>query len=207
MTQPTAKPIIAVDIDDVVAGISGWVQLWANETTGSQLTKEDYRTTDDYWNYYDSIWERHGLSDRLSFAAVLEAMAKDQSGIPVIDGAREALETLKARYDLVFITSRPSYQKDETRQWLNERIDSDIPMYLAYNPMVDREARSKGEICAELGVKFLIDDNIANCESALEYGVEAILFGEYGWNEKASDHLMRCKTWKEAEDYLLHEAA
>lgn len=206
MTQP-AREIIAIDIDDVVANVIDWVRIWANETTGATLTPEHYRTDDVYWEYYDAIWQRHGLADKINFTAVLEGMAKDQSSIPVVEGARETIAELKKRYDLVFITSRPAYQQDETRRWLNERIDPEIPMYLAYNPIVGREARSKGEICAELGVKVLIDDNIANCQSAIEYGVDAVLFGSYGWNDNGADSLRRCGSWSEVGEYLLDEAA
>lgn len=209
MTLPSsksAKPIIALDIDDVVANVIDSVRLWANEVTGLSLGSEAYHTDDDYWHYFDSIWERHGVSDRINFTAVLEGMANDQSNVAVVEGARETIQALKQRYELVFITSRPSYQQKETRRWLNERIDPTIPMYMAYNPMVDHEARSKGEICAELGVSVLIDDNISNCESALEYGVDAVLFGAYGWNDKAPGHIKRCGSWNEVAEYLLHEA-
>src|SRR6218665_2206762 len=131
MTQPTAKkPLIAIDIDDVLAGFMGHVHLWANARTGAQLTLDDYHTNDDYWDYYESIWERHGIRDKLSIDAYLEDQASDQSGIPVIEGAREVIHALKAKYDIVFLTARPSYQKDATRKWLDEHIDPALPLYM-----------------------------------------------------------------------------
>lgn len=206
MTALTAKPIIALDIDDVLANVIDSVRLWANAETGVVLPKEAYYTDDNYWHYFDTIWERHGLSDKLTFATVLERMATDQSNIATVEGAREAVATLRAQYDFVYITSRPSYQQDETRRWVDEHIANDIPLYMAYNPMLDTEARSKGEICAELGVSLLIDDNVGNCQSAIDYGVDAIVFGDYGWNEKVPAHMKRCQTWREIEEYLLDEA-
>lgn len=199
-----SKPIVAIDIDDVVANIIDSVRLWANEKTGLELGSTDYHTKDDYWQYYNSIWERHGVSEQVNFQMVLDDLAHDQSHIVPVEGARETIQALKERYDLVFITSRPSYQQDASRRWLDERIDTTIPMYTSHNPMANAEARSKGEICAELGASFLIDDNIGNCQNADEYGVEPLLFGMYGWNEDAPRHLRRFMTWGDVGEYLLH---
>ena len=98
------------------------------------------------------------------------------------------------------------YQKDATRRWLDERIDATIPVYMSHNPMANSEARSKGEICAELGAQYLVDDNVNNCQNAAEYGVEPLLFGSYGWNDAAPSGLRRFGTWAEVGDYLLHAA-
>lgn len=201
----TTKQIIAIDIDDVVANTIDSVRIWANELTGSSLEHGHYHTDDDYWNYYNSIWERHGLADQLNFEAFLKIMETDQSNILVNEGAHDAIVALKKKYDLVFITSRPLPQKDETRKWLDKNIDSMIPLYLSANPAVQQNFQSKGEICAELGVSLLIDDNVDNCRSAVEYGADAILFGEYGWNKHLPDGIKRCHTWSEIVERLLHE--
>lgn len=200
------KKLVAIDIDEVLANIIEFVRLWANEKTGSELQPEHYYTYDDFWNYYNSIWERHGLAEQVNFDMVLELIARDQSNIAVIEGAREAIQRLKSHFDLVFITSRPPFQEAATRKWLDERIDPSIPLYMSFHPGINEVARSKGEICAELGASYLIDDSIPNCQSAIDYGVEALLFGMYGWNEKAPSHMKRYRTWQEVEEYLLHEA-
>ena len=202
-----SKPIVGIDIDDVVANVIDSVRLWANEKTGANLTEAEYRTDDNYWEYYNTIWQRHGLSETVNFTMVLDDLAHDQSHIALVEGARETIHALKEKYDLVFITSRPAYQQDATRRWLDERIDSEIPMYTSHNPMANSDHRSKGEICAELGVKYLIDDNVGNCQNANEYGVEPLLFGLYGWNEKAPSNLRRFFTWDEVGEYLLHDVA
>lgn len=205
MTAPIQKSTVAIDIDEVLANILEYIRLWANDLTGSSLSPEDYHTDDEFWSYYNTIWERHGLADQVNFDMVLQKMTDDQSDIAVIEGARSAIERLKARYDIVFITSRPAYQEGATRKWLDEHIDPAIPLYISFHPGINDTARSKGEICAELGATYLIDDNIGNCQSAIEYGVEAVLFGSYGWNEKAPAHMQRCVTWQDVEEYLFHD--
>ncbi len=206
MTSQTPKPIIALDIDDVLANVIDSVRLWANEKTGVELAPEHYRTDDEYWHYFDSIWQRHGVADKVAFADVLKHMETDQSNIATVEGAREAIRSLGSKYDFVFITSRPPFQKDATRRWLDEHIDPTIPLYLSFHPGVNDTSRSKGEICAELGVSLLIDDNTGNCQSAIDYGVDAIVFGDYGWNEKVPNHMKRYVTWREVGEYLLNEA-
>ncbi|HWT40467.1 MAG TPA: hypothetical protein VN081_04360 [Dongiaceae bacterium] len=200
------RQMIAIDIDDVVADTMSAVQRWANTTTGAQLEGHHYRTSDPYWDYYNSIWRRHGIADKLNFEEFLNQMATDQSHIAVQDGAREVIEVLKQQYDVIFLTSRPPAQKEATRRWLDERIDATISLYIASNPFTNAGAQSKGEICAELGVNLLIDDSVDNCTNAADYGVTPVLFGNYGWNERAPGTITRCATWYDVREYLQHEA-
>lgn len=199
------KTMIAIDIDDVVANTIDSVRVWANELTGATLEHGHYHTDDEYWNYYNSIWERHGLADQITFETFLELMETDQSRVLLNDDAHDVIAALKKKYDLVFITSRPLAQKEETRRWLDKHIDSKIPLYISANPAVQQNIQSKGEICAELGVSLLIDDNINNCKSAVEYGADAILFGEYGWNKNMPEGITRCLSWREVAERLLNE--
>jgi 5'(3')-deoxyribonucleotidase len=201
-----AKQIVAIDIDDVVANTLDAVRLWANEKAGVSLTEDHYRTDADYWQYYDTIWQRHGIADKIDFSTFLEGAHHDQTHISVVEGAHEAIKALEATYDLIFITSRPIAQLEMTRRWLDQRVDSSVPVYAARNPYANAEARSKGEICAEIGVSYLIDDNVDNCQNAAEYGVEPLLFGSYGWNEHAPHSLRRFLSWHDVKEYLLHEA-
>lgn len=202
MTSQTRKTV-AIDIDDVVAMTSEAVRVWANDKSGVHLQPQDYflGTGADYWNYYESVWERHGITG-LHLSEFLEGMDRNQDHISVVKGAKRVIERLADDYNIVFITARRPVQKDSTRQWLDEHIDTTIPLYLSQNPFANEGARSKGEICAELGADLLIDDNVDNCNSARLCGVEAILFGNYGWSIDAPTDLPRCISWGDVEDYL-----
>lgn len=204
-SETNTRQIIAIDIDDVVANSLDAVRLWAAELTGVELAREQYHTDDKYWSYYDAIWQRHGIGDQIVFNDYLIKLETDQSHVAVQEGAKEVITALKQRFDIIFLTSRPVSQHDMTRQWLDERIDASIPLYMASNPVLDAAARSKGEMCHELGVSLLIDDNIDHCTNALEYDVDAIVFGDYGWNENTPDHMKRCRTWHEVGELLLNE--
>ena len=187
--------LIAIDIDDVVADTIGRVREWANIKTGKKLEAHHYHTDDEYWKYYDTIWMRHGVADQLVFEDFMAELDVDQSQIETNVGAKEAIEKLQQKYEIVFITSRPPSMKEATRKWLDKNIDASIPLYLAANPLANQTAKSKGELCIELGAGLLIDDNINNCQSALDSGVEAILFGNYGWSSGAPVTMNRCMDW------------
>jgi hypothetical protein len=77
-----------------------------------------------------------------------------------------------------------------------------MPLYLANNPTVQSNPQSKGELCVELDVQLLIDDNAENCQDARDNGADAILFGDYGWNAHASESLHRCSNWQEVLEYI-----
>lgn len=202
MTSQTRKKI-AIDIDDVVSMTSEAVRVWANEATGAALVTEDYYITDGgYWNYYEAVWEHHGIGHKLNFGDFLNVMDRTQAHISAASDARRVISKLKKDYDVVFITARQPSHKYTTRQWLDEYIDASIPLYLSANPFANEAAQSKGELCAELGVNILIDDNVENCRSALQYGVEVVLFGNYGWNAEAPANVTRCISWRDVEEYL-----
>ena len=193
MSEPLVR--IAIDIDDVVADSIARVREWANQKTGKKLETHHYHTDDEYWKYYDSIWLRHGIADQLVFEDYMTELDQDQSEIKTNANAQAAILKLREKYDLVFITSRPPSMKESTRRWLDENIDASIPLYLSLNPLANQSAKSKGELCIELGAGLLIDDNIDNCQSALDNGVDAILFGNFGWNKNAPETMIRCYDW------------
>jgi len=202
MTSQTRKTV-AIDIDDVVAMTSEAVRVWANDKSGVHLQPQDYflDNIDDYWNYYESVWEHHGIVG-LHLSEFLDGMDRSQAHIGVAKDAQRVIERLKKDYDIVFITARRPVHKDSSRQWLDEHIDTAIPLYLSQNPFANEAARSKGEICAELGVDVLIDDNVDNCRSAVQYGVDVVLFGNYGWNVDAPADMTRCISWSDVGEYL-----
>lgn len=201
MTSQTRKTI-AIDVDDVVAMTTEAVRVWANEQAGVDLQPQDYvLPTSSYWNYYEAVWEKNGIAG-FNFGDFLDSMDVDQSHIAPVPDAARVIADLKKEYNIVFITARRPAHKDSTRVWLDEHIDAKIPLYLSHNPFANEHAQSKGEICAELGIDVLIDDNVDNAQSAVQYGVDAVVFGEYGWNIDAPAGIVRCTTWLEIEEYF-----
>ena len=196
------KQTIAIDIDDVIAATNEAMRLWANKNSGVELTAEQYVVPgNDYWGYYERIWAEHGVADQLDFDVFEGELIKDQAQVPLIASASLVIEELQKKYHIILVTSRNPALEAGTRVWLKEHLDGDIELYFAKNGRMNI-GRSKGELCKELGAFMLIDDNIEHCQSAIDNGIEAIVFGEYGWQNAHVEGAVKCRDWPAVLDYF-----
>lgn len=193
------KITIAIDIDDVLAeGTNALIDV-VNSRYGLALSQGDYHAVGGNFNgYYERVWATHGVDGIVSYAELADEMAADQSHIPLLPGADFAINELSKRFHIVLITARPESWIKATRRWLARHFDAgDIEVYFAGNTVsaAQKTALSKGKQAKLLNAKLLIDDNVNNCQSAMDEGIEVILFGEYGWQGDAPERMMRCKDW------------
>lgn len=196
------KISIAVDIDDVLADSTEAIRLYANHRAGAALTKEDYRRPGEYWGYYERVWAEHGVENKVSFADFEQEMAADQSHIPLLPSADFVIRQLSENFHLVLITARNKEWEMATRDWFKKFLDKhDIELHFTGHRTA-KDYTPKGVLCRNLGVDLLIDDNLVHCQSAIDQGVDAILFGEYGWHEDIPVHITRCKDWSAILDYV-----
>lgn len=65
-------------------------------------------------------------------------------------------------------------------------------------------AGTKAQMCKDLGVAYLIDDQSRHCLGASEIGVTALLFGDYAWNhvEKMPDNVQQVRDWNAVIQYF-----
>ncbi|MDB5183806.1 MAG: uncharacterized protein JWO07_487 [Candidatus Saccharibacteria bacterium] len=198
------KQLIAIDIDDVIADSTESIRQLVNSRFGVDLTEAHYSVRGQYSGYYTRIWQEHGLSDRFSYSDLEDEMVIDQSHVPILEGAREAIYKLSTDYHIVLITSRDPNWEKATRRWFKEHFGiDDLNIYFTGNYHTGVK-KDKGELCRELGVSLLIDDNPDHCLSALKHGVRAILFGDYGWHVDVPQDLVRCRNWSMVLEYLKH---
>lgn len=193
-----AKPIIAVDIDDVLADSMTAVMLTVNKQLGVNLQPHHYAVPGDYWHYYESVWAANELS--VSFDDLDEAALKN-AHLPH-RGASRALSKLAKENSLIVITSRNEDWRELTEQWLDRYFPGLIDDIVFAGNREHTVKRTKGEVCAELGAKWLIDDNPEHCEDAAKHGVRPILFGVYGWQHTVPSDVVHCKDWKAVQEYF-----
>jgi uncharacterized HAD superfamily protein len=64
--------------------------------------------------------------------------------------------------------------------------------------------RPKSEVCIELGVSYLIDDNLTAVTQTSAFGIKALLFGDYPWNQakELPEGVTRVKNWQEVLEYF-----
>lgn len=196
------KPLIAIDIDDTIADSTESLRLLVNRRTERSLPASAYRVAGEYWGYYERIWEAHDIAHLVSHDDFAAEMIDDQSHVPLLPGALFAMSELGNNYRIVFITARDQSWEDATKRWFAMNLpDLDTQVYFT-TAHRDANGKTKGQICRELGASVLIDDNVDHCKSAYSEGVEAILFGEYGWQHAVEPRMVRCKDWPAVLEYL-----
>lgn len=192
------RPIIAIDIDDVLSNSMEAVRVTANEYLGVNLQPEHYTVPGPYWSYYETVWKGQGMA--LSFDDLSEELIKSRY-LPHLDAAH-ALKQLAKKYKLVVISSRREQWWESTREWLERHFGGLISEIVFAGNKEHAVQQSKGEVCARLGAQWLIDDNVDHCADAQDHGVMPLLFGTYGWQKKVPPGITRCKDWQAVLEYF-----
>jgi 5'(3')-deoxyribonucleotidase len=194
-----AKGVIAIDVDDVLANSTDAFRKVVNERLNIKLSPDDYRIQADYDRYYEEVWEQNGLGNRVDYADFEPGMVQDQSHIQPHQGALPVLRKLAKTYRLIVVTSRPASWRKATDTWL-ERYFPDRFDEVFFTDEAD--GKTKGQLCKEYNAGWLVDDNVDHAQSAVDAGLEVILFGDYGWHHKAPAHFHRCHDWAAVQEYF-----
>lgn len=64
--KPTKKPIIAIDVDDVLSDSLDALRIEVNKRVGADLQRRDYHIAADYEGYFLKVWEKYGLEGRIT---------------------------------------------------------------------------------------------------------------------------------------------
>lgn len=201
-----SRPVIAIDIDDVIADSTESLRHLVNKRWDVSLTKEDYRIPGSYRKYYEQVWTRHDLADKINYADLEDEMVISQDHVPLMEGAAEAIQELKKSAHVIFITARHVSWERATREWFkNVLAHENIDLHFSEG-MSNVGAMTKGELCKKFGATWLIDDNPTHCFTALDEGVKTILFGDYGWHVGDLTGMRRCKNWREVAEHFKYES-
>lgn len=125
----------------------------------------------------------------------------DMLTMPPIAGSQSTLTQLKETHDLIVISARDSATLEDTQAWIDKYFPDIFPeMHLGIaNPLNNEKQLNKAELCKQLSVQTLIDDQLKNLEDCAKLDIQVILFGDYAWNQ--SDDLpkntVRVKDWDE----------
>jgi len=194
-----SKPIIAIDIDDVLVDSAAATINAYNTAWGSTATLADYYIKPD-----PAVW----LTD--SMETVVERVHMYQSSPeffrlePTAD-AVAGIKKLTADYELHAVTGRWDVLLKPTERWLDQHFPGAFASLVNSNFFHADKARSKGDICLEIGASYLLDDHLKHCVSAVEAGLKAVLFGQYPWNKvdgKLPKGVTRCNDWSAVLAYF-----
>lgn len=206
-TNVVTKPIIAIDIDDVLASSAKAFVDFSNERWGTTLTVDDY----------DEDWARMWKLDRNNEAhlEIVRSRGAEASAqtIPLMDHAADSYDVLKGlseSFTLIIVTSRRTDWKADTLVWIKERyadIFKDDTIYFTgfYDELKTTSwEKSKGDILRDLKVSYLIDDQAKHCNGAAQHGIKALQFGGVGIQaaEPIDESVVRVKNWNEVAEFF-----
>jgi uncharacterized HAD superfamily protein len=204
MPKPASKPIIAVDIDDVIVSEAEFVIEYSNKNWGHSLSLDDYR---EHWG---EMWQV-GSKEVERRADILHAPGIIQK-YRLLEDAHAALNKLSKGFTLIILTSRRKMVEKETREWLSDNFGDifDKVHFTGFWDTITEESHllSKADLAKDLGVSYLIDDQPKHCFGAAKHNVKAVLFGNYA----ATRHInlptgvTRCNNWQEVLEYFENES-
>ena len=184
---------ICVDCDEVLAQFVEGINSWHSRVHGTALPLAAYAST-----HFAKVpgWG----SDAEADAKVQDFFAGSPEwlGLAPLPGAREALAALKRDFpqlDLQVVTARSTKQREQTLAWLAAHFGglfSAVHFLSAYDNALrlDAPAKSKGQVCRELGACALIDDSPSYCITAAPHVPLVLLFSRVPWNtgQAAREH-------------------
>lgn len=179
--QVRARSTLAVDIDNVVACAERRVQDLYYEVTGLKWPRARYASAG-------------GLDADDLDPAVVEAIFERFHecaipGLPLMPAARLAIERLRTRYRVVFVTSRRPSSRLQTMQWIDRQR---IPYDALYHAEVKTEIPET--------ITAAVDDHPDHAVRYAAAGIRVFLM-DHGWNRGITHPLMtRVTGW----DALLH---
>lgn len=196
------KPVIAVDIDEVLLPHFEDLITWYNKTYGTFVKLADNG------NHDLKVWDTNTLEEAVKRVHSFYETSEFKSAKPFHE-ALGVLNTLSHKYDLVVVTARDSIIEESTRLWLKEHF-KDLIMQAHFTAFYSLEGkmRKKADVCLEIKAKYLIDDSLGNILGAAEVDVHGILFGDYPGNQivELPPNVIRCKDWAAVLEYFNAES-
>lgn len=201
MPNPASKPVIAVDIDEVLTPHFQSLIDWYNKKYKTKLTLAHNHPTDPRpWGTDDihvAIKRVHGFFDTPDF---LNSQPYEE--------AVEALSKLSQKYNLVVITARDTIIEKVTREWLDEHFTELIDeAHFTARFSLEGKSQTKTSVGLAINAQYLIDDALDHCEDAARTGIAALLFGDYPWNQadELPKGVTRVKNWQEVLEFFENE--
>ncbi|MBW4061363.1 hypothetical protein HJC99_02215 [Candidatus Saccharibacteria bacterium] len=190
-----AKPVIAIDIDEVLAPFNERILAHYNRIDGTSIEAHEYGGLVDFEDLWhipraEAIvrfeeYHRHGHSGRHE----------------PMDESIAAVSELKQHFELVVITSRQLEFQTVTTEWVKRHYPGIFrDVHLANYWDEDRPRSTKAAICQQSHAQVLIDDDLKYVTEAAEAGLRGILFGDYSWNQAGTlpQGVTRVHNWREA---------
>jgi len=189
---------IGIDIDEIVTEfVKGYLKVY-NKKHG-----RDARY-DKIFSY--NLWEPLNISREEAIILADEFYDSQHfQEIELVEGAIEAINKLGKENEIFFITSRPGHIKDKTREFIMKHF-SQIKSEIIHSGDFwgGLGSRTKAQICSELKLDFMIEDNKLYSQEIANSGIKVFLMDK-PWNigVEESNNLVRVKNWEEVMKLII----
>lgn len=190
------KLVIAVDFDDVLVETGVHLLSYYNHTFGSKVSPRDLYSQDpDDWLAPDMATVVARVNQYLSSDAY--------NSIPPKEDTQEYVRLVSSNHEMHVITARPPLLEAVTNRVI-QRYFNGCFKSVEYTSHFHKDAVSKSSICLKLSADILVDDFTPHLTLALQDGVDAVLFGDYPWNqpEDSGQSFTRAKNWREMHELI-----
>ena len=186
---------IGIDIDEVVAEfVKGYLKKYT----------EKYEKSFDFEKIFSyNLWESLNITKEEAIKLADEFYDSEHfENIGLVSGAKESITKLSKDNELIFITSRPIKLKNITENFIKNNFKELLFRILFSNDFFQQGNLSKGEICQQENIDFLIEDNKDYSISCAEKGIKVILFDK-PWNRNFEhENVTRVSGWEETLEVL-----
>lgn len=181
---------IGIDIDDVIADTVNAVVTFHNGAYGTCLKRGDFLSY--------KFWETWGGSKEETIQKMRIFNEEGYgSATPPIDGALCALSILKGRgHELFAITARPDSVAKLTEEWVNAHFPGIFCAIKFSNAYAGGDIKKKkSDICKNLCISMMIEDDIDYAIDCAESGISVILL-DCPWNQgELPGNVQRVFSW------------
>eukprot|EP00172_Hildenbrandia_rubra_P002934 Plantae.Rhodophyta-Hildenbrandia_rubra.ctg4181.p1 GENE.Plantae.Rhodophyta-Hildenbrandia_rubra.ctg4181~~Plantae.Rhodophyta-Hildenbrandia_rubra.ctg4181.p1 ORF type:complete len:204 (+),score=25.49 Plantae.Rhodophyta-Hildenbrandia_rubra.ctg4181:224-835(+) len=198
-----ARPVVAVDLDEVLGHFIPPLADFHNENYGTKLTVSDFHSY-----RFCEVW---GGDDQGAIEIVHSFFdSKHFEDIPVVPGAVEGVNELKNRgYQLAVVTSRQHAIEKKTRDWVFRHFPNVFEaLHFGNHWGLEGKKTSKPDLCKKIDATVLIDDSLQYAVQCANAGIRSLLFNlhdTYNWSRYTpplSENISFVTNWKEILEHL-----
>jgi 5'(3')-deoxyribonucleotidase len=191
------KPVIAVDLDDVLLPHYEDLITWHNREYGTHLTLANK----DSWD--PKPWGSETVEEAIQRVHNYFSTDDFKNEQPFEDAIR-AINILGQKYELIIITARDEIIEQATLDWVSKHFkDVFAEVHFTAHFSLTGKSRSKADVAVEAGAAYFIDDNAKTVLEVAERGIPSIIFGSFSDGvSELPDNVKRCKDWHSVLEYF-----
>jgi len=183
---------IGCDIDGVVLEfVPAYLEIF-EKRYGRKVLEENIFSFD--------LWKPLKISKKEAIDITKELFtSKKYPDLKFVEGAKRALLELSKGNEFNFLTARPDYAKDATQNTFDKNfLNQDFPIY--YTGDFFNGTLKKSDLCVNLDIKLMIEDNLKTAMECSDAGIDVFLF-DRPWNkdfeELTCKNIKRVYNWNE----------